>query len=252
MNELRELKEQAVLSNPRVDRDAGIIRHAHVLGIKSSNGYDYGIDGIKSATPKYEQMPVSIDHDYNSTPLKVEKVWGTLTNPVSDEQGVWADIHYLKSHSCTEQVLEDLERGTGLFSLSSVNGGVVQKGKVVTQFTPLRCDLVVKGATTKTLLEQTIEKPEEVIMENKVEETIINEEVKDESKEFTYEQYESLLTKFEEITATKSQLELRLEQLEARLEKFDKYMNPKMSLEQRIEQATKGIDLHKFWNDEDK
>ena len=234
---MSELFEQTVIEKPRIDKEAGIIFNAHILGVKSSNGYDYAINGMKSAYSRYEQMPVGIDHDYQSTPLKVAGTWGTLTNPTCNENGIWADLHYLKSHPLTEQVIEDVERGTGLFSLSSVNGGVIQKGKVVEQFSPMRCDLVVKGATTKTLLEQnTMETKEEVVVEQPVVEEV---------KTVHYEQFNDICVKVTELFN-------KVVELEKRFVLHSEYIAPKTTMEQEIAAAVKGIDLKEFWQDKTK
>lgn len=230
-----ELFEQVVIDKPRIDKNAGIIYRAHVLGLKSNNGYSYAINGMKSVYPKYEQMPVSIDHDYGSSQLRVGGTWGTLTNPTCDEEGIWADLHYLKSHPVTEQVIEDVERGTGLFSLSTVNGGVVQKGKIIEKFIPMRCDIVVKGATCRTLLEQdTQEIIVETIKEVKIEEPVVVAQV------VTFEQYQSLETKCNDLM-------VKVVELEKRLELHNEYLSPKTTLEQTIAATVAGIDLKEFW-----
>lgn len=149
-----ELFEQAVCSHPRVDREAGVINRAHVLGTQSKHGYAYSVEAMRPNQARFEGMAVGIDHDYAQKPLRVEDAWGTLRNITVDDKGVWGDLHYLKSHVRTEQILEDIERGTGLFALSCVNARVIERDKVVTAFLPTRVDLVAGGATTKTVLEQ--------------------------------------------------------------------------------------------------
>jgi hypothetical protein len=237
-----ELFEQVVIDRPRIDKNAGIIYRAHVLGLKSNNGYSYAINGLKSVYSKYEQMPVSIDHDYGSSQPTVGRTWGTLTNPTCDEEGIWADLHYLRSHPLTEQVIEDVERGTGLFSLSTVNGGVIQKGRIIEKFSPMRCDLVVKGATTRTLLEQE-HIMETIIEEVKVggcsEEPVVAEPVVV-AQVVTFEQYQSLETKCNDLIA-------KVVELEKRLELHNEYLSPKTTLEQTIAATVAGIDLKEFW-----
>ena len=66
-----ELFEQAVALKPRVDREAGVIYRAHVLGNSSKHGYSYGRDAQKAVVGRFEQMTVGIDHAYDGSPLKV-------------------------------------------------------------------------------------------------------------------------------------------------------------------------------------
>lgn len=139
----------------RIDKDAGIIRGVRVLGIDSKHGYSYDIEGQRRACPMFEQMAVGLDHDYKGGPMQVADAWGVLTNPGVDEKGTYADLKYIIKHEQTPAIIDDLERGLGLFSLSSVNRVLREQGKVVLDFRPTRVDLVVRGATTRTLLEQS-------------------------------------------------------------------------------------------------
>jgi len=155
--DLAERHEQSPLqkADVKIDRNAGMLYGVRVMGIKSAHGYDYSLDAQRLACPRYEQMPVGLDHDYAGGPMTVEAAWGTLCNPRVDERGTLADLRYLKSHLRTEQVLEDAERDVGLFSLSAVTSRVVEHPKgTVKSFSPVRVDLVVRGATTKKLFEQ--------------------------------------------------------------------------------------------------
>jgi len=251
-----QLHEQIVFKDkPRIDREKGKIYKAHVLGPVSANGYSYSIDGMREVYTKYESMPVGLNHDYNSSPLKVESVWGELSNPTVDSDGIWADLSYLRTHPLTEQILEDVERDdTALFSLSSVNSGIVQKGKVVEHFSPIRCDLVVRGACTKTLLEQAkLEQANEIkneikteeIMENKLEstiDTIVSPPV-GLCEQQQQNDLKDLLIKLE-------QKVIELEKQFAKREQLTiEYLAPKVNLEQTIVEATKNIDLSKFWKE---
>lgn len=226
--------------HPRLDRDKGVIYHTHVLGCVSANGYEYSIPSMRECYTKYEGMPVGIDHNYQSSPIKVSDVWGELSNPTCDNEGIWADLSYLRSHPLTEQIIEDLSReDTALFSLSSVNGGVIQKGRVIEKFSPIRCDLVVRGATTKTLLEQD-NKME--VKEIKIEEPVVVEQVVEEVKVVTFEQYQSLESKYTDLLN-------KVVELEKRLELHNEYLSPKTTLEQTILSTVAGIDLKEFWKD---
>ena len=147
-----ELFEQFSVDHPQVDRAKGIIHRVHVLGNKSKHGYTYGIDAQKAVFSRFEGMPVGLDHNYQSAPMKVSEAFGTLRGPYVDEAGTWADLHYLTTHEQAPAILEDVERGTGIFALSSVNGKVVEKAGVITSFIPGRVDVVVGGAVERQLL----------------------------------------------------------------------------------------------------
>jgi hypothetical protein len=149
-----ELFEQATAEKPRVDREAGVIHRAHVLGNLSKHGYSYSVEAQRAASKRFEGMLVGIDHDYQSKPMTVEAAFGKLVKIEVDDHGTWADLHYLKTHTRSEQILEDIERRTGIFALSAVNAQVVERDKIVTSFLPVRVDVVAGGATTRTVLEQ--------------------------------------------------------------------------------------------------
>jgi hypothetical protein len=213
--DLAERFEQSPLNKAdvRIDRAAGMLYGVRVMGIKSAHGYDYSLDAQRAACPRYEQMPVSLDHDYACGPMTVEAAWGTLCNPRVDERGTVADLRYLKTHVRTEQVLEDAERDVGLFSLSAVTSRVVEHPKgVIKSFSPVRVDLVVRGATTKRLFEQENAK---------------------------------LDAQAAELAAVKAELE----DLKARQTKYEQLLEPQVKVAAAVAEATKGIDLKKFWRD---
>jgi len=151
--------EQTVLGKPeKIDKEKGEMYGVRVLGIKSQHGYEYTLDAQRAAVARFEQMAVGIDHDYSGGPLTSEAAWAVLHNARVDEKGTLADLKYLKTHTRTEQILEDVERDLGIFSMSPVTQRCVErpKGQVVS-FEPIRCDLVVRGATTRKLFEQQAE-----------------------------------------------------------------------------------------------
>lgn len=215
--DLAERFEQSPLNKAdvRIDRAAGMLYGVRVMGIKSAHGYEYSLDAQRAACPRYEQMPVSLDHDYACGPMTVEAAWGTLCNPRVDERGTVADLRYLKTHVRTEQVLEDAERDVGLFSLSAVTTRVVEQPKgTIKSFSPVRVDLVVRGATTKRLFEQNAELRAEV-------------------------------------SALKELVDVRAEinELKIRQAKYEQALQPQAKVAAAIAKATEGIDLKKFWND---
>jgi len=213
--DLAERHEQSPLSKAdvRIDRNAGMLIGVRVMGIRSAHGYDYSIPAQREVVGRYEQMPVGLDHDYAGGPMTVESAWGTLCNPRIDERGTVADLRYLKSHVRTEQVLEDAERDVGLFSLSAVTTRVIEQPKgTVKSFSPVRVDLVVRGATTKRLFEQENAK---------------------------------LDAQAAELVAIRAELaELKLRQV-----KYEQFVEPKPAVAAAVAEATKDIDPQIFWND---
>lgn len=142
----------------RIDRDKGELYGVRVMGLASNHGYEYTLPAQQAAAAKFEQMAVGVDHDYRggpAAPLTSEVAWGVLHNVRTDDRGTLADVRFLKTHARTEQILEDAERGLGLYSMSPVIVDCIEspKGKV-TSFRPIKCDIVVRGATTKTLFNQ--------------------------------------------------------------------------------------------------
>jgi hypothetical protein len=218
------------LGNPRIDHEKGILYHVHVLGPKSHHGYEYAMDAIAVATPKFEGLRVGINHDYRNNPLKVEDSWGTLTNPSYDDEGVWADLHYLKTHILTEQILEDLERKTGIYALSSVNAYPPRDEgkKICTAFLPTRVDVVAGGgATTKTFFESA-----------------------------SLPAVSAVPVESPDIVALKAEIEsLKAKQAEsdARFVKYEQYVAPSAKLKDTIatvlqEHSDRGLDLTAFWS----
>ena len=209
-------EDASVAFASRVNVEAGTINRAHILGPVSKHGYRYSVEAMKAAAPLFEGMPIGINHAYDGSPLKVADTWGSVSSPVCDDQGIWGDISYLRKHPLTEQVMEDLQRGTTLFSLSAVNGNVIENKKVVTSFRPMRLDLVAGGATTTTLLEQAPV-----------------EEVK-------AEEPDPLLIKIE-------QMQAQINEMEKRLVLKEQFVTPNVT--ETIKAATVAVDLKKYWND---
>ncbi len=217
------------LTVKQIDREQGILRHVHVLGPTSKHGYSYSMDAIRAATPKFEGLRVGINHDYRNNPLKVEDAWGTLSNPSCDNDGVWADLQYLKTHILTEQILEDLERKTGIYALSSVNAYPPRDEgkKICTAFLPTRVDVVGNGgATTKSFFEGMGAAPATPTVP---------------------------LADHEALKAEVAALKAKQAESDARFTKFEQFVTPQAKLQdtitstlQRHEQ--KGLDLKAFWD----
>lgn len=151
-----ERLESYFIPDDRIDRENGVLKRVRVMGLSSAHGYDYDPAAIASNRSRFEGMLVGLDHDYNLGPITIDKAWGVLKSV--DESSQWADLHFNRAHTRTEQLLEMIERGIGPLALSPVTKGCVEENRngrrVVTRFEAARIDLVVGGATTKTMFEQ--------------------------------------------------------------------------------------------------
>jgi len=156
-----------------IDRDAGVIRGVKVLGLKSRNRQgkrEYLREAASKAVSLYEGRKIYIDHvkleesaKSRSTRQTGER-WGKLLNVAPDDAGeLRGDLHYIKTHPMTEQILEAAERFND-FGLSHDASGKVQEEngrEVVYELTEVHSvDIVQDPATNKNLFEsvQTMKK----------------------------------------------------------------------------------------------
>lgn len=117
----------------KIDRDAGVIYGVKVLGRYSrgshsvreaENGTEYTPECMRAALPLYEGAKVFTDHPADRSKPGVERgtreAFGVLRNArvESDDDGVRADLHYLRKNQLAEDVLDDVERGLGIYGLS--------------------------------------------------------------------------------------------------------------------------------------
>lgn len=200
------------VTTDRIDREAGILHRVHLLGNHSIHGHDYATDGQRKAAECFEGMAVGIDHDYSSGPLSVEDTWGTVRGPiVVDAQGTWGDLHYIKTHPRTEQLLEGIERGVGNIGLSPHNVNIARQGRTIIGFTPRRVDVVIGAATTKGVFEQA-----------------------------------GATNEFQQLRAEMKEIR---EMLTKKTSQFEQAPPKATALQETIDATTSGIDLTKHWND---
>lgn len=133
--------ERLEVGADRIDRNAGVIKGVKVLGFQSRNPakvigvrgpagekpYRYLAEAVKAAIPLYEGAKVNIDHpELVSTPegrvpksgRKFGDGFGWLENVRLEADGLYADLHYLKSHEEVNRVLEWAERRSDAIALS--------------------------------------------------------------------------------------------------------------------------------------
>jgi len=211
------LFEQASMATdkPQIDRAAGILRRVHLMGPVSKHGYSYALDAMKAVAQRFEGMAVGVDHDYRSGPLTDDHTWGNVRGPIEvDPKGLWGDLHFVKAHVRSEQLLESIERGLRDVALSPVVDVYEEKGKTVTKFSPRRIDVVIGGATTKSMFEQ-----------------------------------DTLTPEVQALQETVKGLQVEVADLKARSVKYEQYVDPRSKVAENVAAATADVDLKKHWND---
>ena len=142
----------------RVDRESGVLRGVKVLGLESRNGRRYTPECLREAAPLYEGASVRLNHPRKATATRhVEEGLGWLESVEVREDGLYADLHYYRSHPFAEQLIEAAERNPRGLGLShNADGDTRREGKteVVYRICEVRSvDLVLDPATTTGLFE---------------------------------------------------------------------------------------------------
>ena len=167
-----------------VDRGAGVIKGVKVIGRFSRNnhglreatgGTEYTAKCLQEALELYEGVDVMVDHEESAHKGRSSfEIFGKLRNVRLTEDGVRADLHYLKSHPLSERVCEDVERALGAFGLSHDASAAKErfdrssKRLVIEKLATVRSvDLVRKPASNRNLWESEMPKTTlREIMEN--------------------------------------------------------------------------------------
>lgn len=154
--ESESLVQHASGSQPRVDRERGVIHNVKVLGWNSKRGYRYEPAGVDPAL--YEGRPVCFDHKPPGTDRSVQETRGWLEGVQKREDGLYAERLYLADPTGPEErrLLTLAEKAPHLVSLShSARAGKWGQGrKVVESVAEVESvDLVRRGATNATLYE---------------------------------------------------------------------------------------------------
>jgi hypothetical protein len=163
--QLREDWHAPSRSPLKVDREKGIIHRIKVCGwesLNSTNGLKrrYLPEAGRNALHLYEGAKAYSNHPPHGRPEQTrvnDDALGIWHDPVWESDGVYADLHYLKSHPMAERVCEDAERGLGVFGASHNADGMgdTQGGEfVISNIIELRSvDVVTDPATVKNLWE---------------------------------------------------------------------------------------------------
>lgn len=146
----------------RIDTNAGVIYGVKVLGPKSRNGRVYEDAAIRKAVSMYEGVTVNLNHqridDSRVVPDRpIQDGWGVLRNARYKDGSVFADLHYLKNHPATPQLVERAQRFPDTFGLSHDAAGDEQviegERRVIELFEIRSVDVVADPATNSGLFE---------------------------------------------------------------------------------------------------
>jgi hypothetical protein len=162
----------------RIDKDAGIIYGVKVLGPQSRNGRVYEAEAIANALPLYEGVSVNLNHQRIEPKAQVqqdrriEDRWGVLKNARLKDGSIYADLHYLKTHPATPQLIEAAERFPETFGLSHDAAGDEQvidgKRRVVELLDVRSVDIVADPATNNGLFESHVPSERQQSMESRL------------------------------------------------------------------------------------
>ena len=146
----------------RVDQQAGVIHGVKILGRQSRNARVYSDAALEQAAELYEGIGVNIDHPDERALPEQRKLWecfGHLQNVRKQQDGVYGDLVFLRSHSMANQICEAAERMPSQLGLSHNAEGVVSHHDgqaIVESITKIHSvDLVRNPATNNGLFEST-------------------------------------------------------------------------------------------------
>ncbi len=144
----------------RVDRQAGVIRGAKILGLRSRNGRAYLPETLKQAATLYEDAKVNVNHPKGNpnAPRDYRDRIGVIRSvAVRPGEGLFADFHFNPKHALAEQLLWDAEHAPENVGFShNVQARTARRGEnvVVEAITKVQSvDLVADPATTRGLFE---------------------------------------------------------------------------------------------------
>ncbi len=165
-----ELREDFRADRPlRVDREKGVIYGVKLLGRSSPNthgiagviGTDYTQEAMEKALPLYEAAASFTGHPKDkSAPIgsrDPSEVWAWIEEARVEPEGIFGNLHYLKSHPMGERAAEAAEKNPRLFAMShnALGDGEIRNRRYLIRDIPevRSVDLVFRGGTTKSLLE---------------------------------------------------------------------------------------------------
>ena len=155
-----QLLEWTAAQPTRVERQGGVLRGVKVLGRVSRNGRRYSAVALKNALRLYEGARVNINHPDRARPATDRALvdrFGMLKKVRLREDGIYADLHYLRQHPLAEMIAEAAERLPDALGLSHNAEGRTsrnQDAEIVEEITRvISVDLVSDPASTGGLFE---------------------------------------------------------------------------------------------------
>lgn len=144
----------------KVDREKGVIHDVKILGLKSKNGPSYSPEAIKNGAAQYEGAHIFVAHPDRSRPDQERSprdMIGWIEQPHVESDGLYGDLHYVKSHEMAGPLAEIAERRPDRIGLSH-NAVVTESHRgsdiVYESISRVRSvDLVCKPATTRGIFE---------------------------------------------------------------------------------------------------
>lgn len=159
---IRETYESAFTRPLPVDRERGVIPGVKVLGWKSKNRREYLKEAAQKAVTDglYEGVPVYFNHQAGTGDRDALAKLGRIRAPQVRDDGVYGELHYNRKHPMAEAVVEDAERGLGIYHLShdadkgkyELRDGIEVIQEIARVYS---VDIVGEGATVSSLSEST-------------------------------------------------------------------------------------------------
>jgi hypothetical protein len=161
------LTERAVAPAGAVDKAAGIIRNAKLLGLISQNGREYTEAALRNSVPLFESARVNLDHPprgHEGITRNVSDWVGIVENVrFVPGDGLRGDIRLRRESAHFAEIMEAATAFPGSFGLSPNQlGRVVHRGgkQIVEAIERVRSvDMVTTPATTRGLFESVADAP---------------------------------------------------------------------------------------------
>lgn len=165
---ITSLTESIFGAEPQIDEAAGVIRGVKALGRVSKNGREYTDQAMAECARLYDGAQINLNHPSRKEAgddRPFQEGIGWLKNVSIRPDGIYGDLHYLKTHPSAPMLVEAAQRNPNRFGLShNAEGSLVKRGSknVVESVSRVRSlDIVQNPATNSGLFES--EEPEQEI-----------------------------------------------------------------------------------------
>jgi hypothetical protein len=173
-----------------IDREAGVIKNVKILGRESKNGRLYSQSAMESAAKLYADCDVCIDHPSDSgVDRSIRDSVAVIKQTRVTSEGVFGDLHYLKSHPDAEAIVERAERFPQSFGLSHNAYGSTKPNpsgdgpEIVESIEYVESvDIVRRPATSRGLFESQQQRKEKPVAKKKVKDLLAEQKKSGEAK----------------------------------------------------------------------